>query len=262
MNDDEILYVNTADLVSNRYQPRLSFADDEVAELAASIAEVGLLHPPLVRPVHGSKLFEIVSGERRVMACRTLGYEKIQVLVRAQIDHTISAKAALIENMQRVDLNPIEVAKAILALMTELKCTQEEIASKIGKKRSTVANFLRLLQLPGHIQEAISSGSISMAHAKVLLSCKDAKRKELFNTIQKKNLSVRQAELELQKYEKINIKPKRGQNEEVRDLVTRLERHFGSKVELKSSNKRGTLTLHFYSYDDLDRILELCQYEN
>lgn len=259
MNDDAIVYVNAEDLVSNRYQPRTVFIDDDIKELASSIAEVGLLHPPLVRPIHGSKLFEIIAGERRVMACRHLGYAKIPALVRHKVTHHVSAKAALIENMQRVDLNPIEVAKAILALMEELSCTQEEVAKIIGKKRSTVANFLRLLQLSKTVQEAISSGIISMAHAKVLLSCPENKRNALCTLIQKKNLSVRQAESHARKCIKSQANKMKNPDVYKDELVRRLERHFGSKVELQTVKDRGKITIHFYNYDDLDRIVELCQ---
>lgn len=254
MNNDAIVYVNTEDLVSNRYQPRTIFADDEIKELASSIKEVGLLHPPLVRPIMGSTLFEIIAGERRIMACRHLGYEQIPVIVRTQVAHAVSAKAALIENLQRVDLNPIEVAKAILQIMSELTYTQEEIAAKIGKKRSTVANFLRLLQLPQRIQDLIANGSISMAHAKVILTCPEAKRKQLCTQIIDKNLTVKEAENFLK------IKQKRQVDKSLcsQELISQLENHFGAKVELLESHGKGKLLINFYSYDDLDRIVELC----
>jgi ParB family transcriptional regulator, chromosome partitioning protein len=147
-----------------------------------------------------------------------------------------------------------------MQLMKELSATQEEVAKIIGKKRSTVANFLRLLQLTDEIKEAISSGVISMAHAKVLLSCPESKKEELFSAIKKKNLSVREAEAVVTGFESTSApKKEKRQGLHEGELVKRLERHFGTKIQLEENKGKGKVSIHFYSLDDLERILELCQ---
>lgn len=256
MNDAAISSVCVSDIVSNRYQPRSVFCDDSIQELAASIRDVGLLHPPLVRPLIGTDQFEIISGERRVMACRLLGWTTMPVFLRTGVESSVSAKAALVENMQRVDLNPIEVARAAVSLIEEFGCTQEEIAAVIGKKRSTVANFLRLLQLPESMQRAISDETISMAHAKVLLSCPEVQRMDLFTLMLRECISVRQAQKYVCKMMQGERK-KRDPDLHAKELIRRLERHFGTKVELHTSKTKGKgkLSIHFYSLDDLDHIV-------
>ena len=247
-------------IVSNRYQPRRVFADVDIEELASSIREVGLLHLPLVRPISGTNMYEIIAGERRVRACKSLGHEAISVLVQAGSDHNHAAKAALIENMQRVDLNPIEVAKAIRALLVEFGYTQEELAEKIGKKRSTVTNFLRLLQLPEQMQEALSGNCITMAHAKVLLSCPEKRRQELFELMQQKNISVRESEKAVKAYTKNKKAKQESQKKEshiyLSELIESLERHFGTKVDIQAAKNKGFVRIHFYNLDDLDRVVE------
>lgn len=158
-------------IVSNRYQPRTVFVEDDIQELAESIRQLGLLHAPVVTKILGTSQYEIVAGERRVMACRHLGYKKIPVVVRERPTLEEIAQLALIENVQRVDLNPIEISRSIKTLMEDFGLSQEEVAVKIGKKRSTVANYLRILQLPASMQQALGECKISLAHAKVLLSC-------------------------------------------------------------------------------------------
>ena len=253
---DVLREVPLASIVSNRYQPRLGFRDEEIEELAASISEVGLLHPPLVRPIFGGDTYEIIAGERRVRACRKLGYDTISVLITTTSDHHHTAKAALIENMQRVDLNPIEIAKAMRQLLDEFGCTQEELAVKLGKKRSTVTNFLRLLQLPSLMQKAVSEQAISMAHAKVLLSCPEQKREELFLEILHKQTSVRHAENRVKEYS--TAKKEKTKNQDyLKELIETLEERYGTRVEIEAIGNKGVVCIHFYSLDDLDRIVEI-----
>jgi ParB family transcriptional regulator, chromosome partitioning protein len=254
---EKLLQIALQNIVSNRYQPRENFDENGVKELAASISEVGLLHPPLVRPIFGTSQYEIVSGERRIMACRLLGYAEVPVIVRDHIGHLQSAKAALIENIQRVDLNPLEIARSMKAMIEEFDLSQEELALQIGKKRSTVANYLRLLQLSSPIQEAIFEGKLSMAHAKVLLSCPEKDRKTLFEQIVEKELTVRKAaELSLSFLSK--KKEAKAIDPYLKDLANRLQARFGTKVTIENRNGKGNVSLHFYNLDDLDRILELC----
>ena len=186
-------------LISNPHQPRKIFEKEELEELSASIDSLGLLQPPVVRKKSEEEVYEIVSGERRVAAVKSLQWTEIPVLV-IQEEEEWHAHASLVDNVQRVDLNPLEIALALLRLMKLTGKKQEEIAAIIGKKRSTVSNYLRLLQLPEAIQRAIGQGKISQAHAKTLLSCSDAEEQQrLFQEIVHKGLSVRKAEAFRQK---------------------------------------------------------------
>lgn len=240
--------ISLNDIVSSRYQPRLRFIEDEIRELAASIQEVGLLHPPVVSPILGTSKYEIVAGERRIMACRFLEMSHLVVVVKERPSAEKLAHAALIENVQRVDLNPIEIARSMKALIDEFSLSQEDLAQKIGKKRSTVANYLRLLQLSKEIQEALSEGKITFAHAKVLLSCPENDRKNLFQKMLTDRLTV-------QKATKI-AKETSERCFYLKELEERLERHFSSRVKVDGGQKKGVISLHYYSLDDLDRILE------
>ncbi|MBS0634194.1 MAG: ParB/RepB/Spo0J family partition protein [Verrucomicrobia bacterium] len=240
--------ISLNDVVSNRYQPRSVFVEQDIVELAESIREMGLLHPPVVVKILGTSQYEIVAGERRVMACRHLGLKNIQAVVRERPTLEEIAHLALIENVQRVDLNPLEIAKSIKTLIDDFNLSQEEIAQKIGKKRSTVANYLRILQLPREMQQAIHEGKISLAHAKVLLSCPQASRQKLFQKMLKENLTVEKA-----------TKLAKNKNDDqiyYQDLENRLKRHFGMRVEVNGAKNRGSIVLSFADLDELDTILD------
>lgn len=240
--------VSLSDVVSNRYQPRTVFVDDTIHELAASIKELGLLHLPVVTKILGTEQYEIIAGERRIMACRHLGLNRIQVVVRTRPTLEEIAQLALIENVQRVDLNPVEIARSIKTLIDDFGLSQEEVASKIGKKRSTVANYLRILQLPADMQNAMSEGKITLAHAKVLLSCEPKARLKLFQHMLKGNLTVEKA-----------TKMSKKQNSDqlyYKDLENSLKRHFGLRVAVDGTKNRGTICLGFSDLDELDTILE------
>ncbi len=244
----QIQEVNLKEVVSNRYQPRLTFVDEDIRELAASIQEMGLLHLPVVTKMLGTSQYEIIAGERRIMACRYLGLERIQVIVMERPTLEDIAKLALIENVQRVDLNPVEIAKSIKTLIEEFGLSQEEVAGKIGKKRSTVANYLRILQLPSAMQEAISAQKITLAHAKVLLSCSKEMQKKLFQKMLKEELTV-----------DCSAKIVKNQSPDYvyyKDLQDKLQRHFGLKVEVDGSKNRGQISLRFLNLDELDTILD------
>lgn len=244
-------------IVSNQYQPRLHFVEDEINALASSIREVGLLHPPVLCPILGTDQYEIIAGERRVIACRRLGLTHISAIVRARPSLQITALAALIENVQRVDLNPIEIARSMKILIDDFNFSQEEVALKTGKKRSTVANYLRILQLPSDYQEAISAGKITLAHAKVLLSCSPEKRASLFQKMLKDDLSVQEASTIALKTKK---RPKAAPCQiYYQALEEKLQRRLGTRVEMMRAKKGGTIKLYFYSLDDLDRILDAIQ---
>jgi ParB family transcriptional regulator, chromosome partitioning protein len=188
------------------------------------------------------------------MACRKLGWKEITAQVRQKPSLEMTALLALIENVQRVELNPLEIARSMRILIDDFGLSQEEVAVKTGKKRSTVANYLRILQLSKDIQEAISHGKITLAHAKVLLSCSEKMRNILFQKMLKSNLSVQKATI-LANSEKKGAK-KEKEDLYVKDLEERMSRHFGTRVELERAKRGGQIKLFYYSLDDLDRILE------
>lgn len=242
----------------NPFQPRGSFAEEELEELAQSIRAVGLLHPPLVRPLVNG-MFEIVSGERRFRACQLAGLKTIVVLMRDSSQFA-SAQAALIENVQRVDLNPLEIAKALQRLHEEFSLSQEELSHKIGKKRSTIANYFRLLALPKNIQESIRANRITMGHAKAILVLEGQDKQNLLHEIiLRDGLNVREAE---QAALRIAEKAKRKNLASVtRDfflehLEQKIQDRLGTKVTIQSRGKKGRISIHYYSLDDLDRVLE------
>ena len=245
----------------NPFQPRKHFILEELEELALSIRSVGLLHPPVVRRVKGNdQLFELVAGERRYRAARIAGLKSIPVLVvRESGDY--SAEAALIENIQRVDLNPLEIAKALRRLIEEFGLQQEELALKVGKKRSTLANYLRLLTLPHKIQESVQSGLISMGHAKAILSVDGFERQlYLHDLVVEDGLSVRETEEAAQKKEKSSkrIRSKWPVNDcYLSDLQERLQMRLGTKVVISAQGKRGKIIIDYYGLDDLERVLEV-----
>lgn len=236
-------------IYENPHQPRRFFASDDLEELAASIQEIGLIHPPAVRKV--DKKFELIAGERRLRALKLLGKERIPVVVR-EISSSGSAHSALIENIQRVDLNVMEVAFALKELMGRLNITQEELADKVGKKRSTVANYLRLLQLPEEIQSLLRNQTLTMGHAKAVFSLPRMAQHQLCQAIIKENLSVREAEARARRLLKVKTR-KKFEDVHLTELKNQLEKQFGTKVEISDSK----IVFDYYGWEDLDRILEL-----
>lgn len=254
---DQLLTVALSSIILNPYQPRKSFEEKALEELAQSIQAHGLIHPPLVRP-NGNGLYELISGERRLQACKLAKLEKIPVYVRVGSDSS-SAEMALIENIQRVNLNPIEIAKALKKLIDEFNLTQEELASRLGKNRSLLANYLRLLTLPQHIQESILNLHVSMGHAKAILSLEGPdKQNLLLELILRDDLSVREAEA---KASQINGKAKRkplkyeDRNFYLEQLSEKMQHHLGTKVHIQGKGKKGRIFIDYYNYDDLDRLL-------
>lgn len=241
------------------FQPRRSFAEEELEELAASIRAVGLIHPPVVRTIrNGEKIlyYELIAGERRWRAAQKAGLQRLKVLVRESSDEH-AAKSTLIENVQRVNLDPIEMADAFKKLINVFRMTQEEVAEKVGKKRSTVANYLRLLTLSDKIKASVSSGEISMGHAKAILSVNSPElRTKLTDFIIEKQLNVREAEKESRKLlrkKKVTNIPQRDIHLE--DLEERLQTQLGTKAHIDHTKKGGRIILHYYSLEDLDDLL-------
>ena len=225
------------------HQPRKIFNESELEELAASIRSVGLLHPPLVRVVDGHHF--LVSGERRMRAAQLAGLKRIPVIVEG-LSEERSAQATLIENLQRVDLGALEVAQGLQRLMDDFGYQQEELAEKVGKPRSTVANYLRLLGLPGEIRISLKEGRISMGHAKALLGLSEERQRKLHQQILREGLSVRQAER----------RAKSEPRQERKDIhLEAVERAVEERMQRKVILTHNRLTLEYYSLDDLDRLL-------
>lgn len=244
------------------FQPRRHFSDEELEELATSIRAVGLIHPPVVRKIlNGERVlyYELIAGERRWRAAKMAGLEKLSVLVRDSNDEH-AAKSTLIENVQRVNLDPMEMAEAFQKLISVFRMTQEEVAEKVGKKRSTVANYLRLLALPESIQEALSKKTISMGHAKAILSLDSPELQNLLSeSIAQKQLTVRDAEKESRKLTR--KKKKKGGDPHLEEIGSELQSRFGTKVEIKGARRGGKITLHYYSLEDLERLISILRNE-
>lgn len=255
---DNLIEVPLEKIAVSPYQPRRHFAQAELEELAQSIKAVGLIHPPVVRPLNREGDYELVSGERRLRAAELAGMRQIPVLVR-ESSSMDAAQAALIENIQRVDLNPIEIAKALKSLIQQFGWTQEELARRVGKKRPTVANYLRLLTLPKAIQESLVKNEITMGHAKAILSVEGFDKQSLLHALVKRDeLTVRQAEeASLRIGERIKKPLPLKRDYFLEELTTRLQQKFGTRVTFVGSGKQGKICIDYYSLDDLDRLLLL-----
>lgn len=250
---DRIFYINPAEIVINPYQPRHNFSEVALTELMDSIKEHGLLQPLVVtRKGDG---YELIAGERRWRSVKALGLKKVPVLVRAASEQK-KLELSLIENVQRQDLDPVETARAYRRLMDEFNLTQEETAKKMGKARSSVANILRLLDLPLDIQEALSSGRITEAHAKYLLGiASPVQQAILFKKIINQNLTVMQTSEETKriggtKSARISI------NYADQDKEKILRSFFGTKVKISRRGRGGKVALDFYSDEELANIID------
>lgn len=251
---ERVLKLDPQKIEPNPHQPRQTFDEDALEELSRSIKQDGVQEPVLVRKVGGH--YELVSGERRVRASIMAGLQTIPAICRDVSDEDM-LKLGLIENIQREDLNPIELARAYQMLIDEFGWTQEELAGQVGKKRATVANSMRLLNLPGDVQEAVSRGSISMGHARALLALESADaQSRACRKVVNKGLSVRQ--VEQMATPPVPKKPKPGKDANIAALEDELRRLLGTRVTFRTSgNKRGKIEIEYYSLDDLDRILDV-----
>lgn len=256
---EEIKEIPLELIVVNPYQPRRHFSQSELEELSQSIKAVGLIHPPVVRPREDGT-FEIISGERRFRASQLAGMKTMPVVVRNS-SHSLSAQAALIENIQRVDLNPIEVAKALRSLLEQFGLAQDELAARIGKKRSTVANYLRLLSLPKNIQDSVSSDTITMGHAKAILSVEGFEKQNfLHELIVRDDLNVREAEeAALRLSQKVKRQNLAYVNRDfyLDQIADRIQKKLGTKVLIQGKGKKGRISIDYYSLDDLDRLIAI-----
>jgi ParB family chromosome partitioning protein len=244
-------------IATNRYQPRQTFDDQGISDLAESIQTHGVIQPVLVRSLQQGG-YELIAGERRLRAVRLLGLPTIPAIVQEATDER-SLELALIENIQREDLNPLETAEAYHRLGEDFHLSQEDIAHKVGKDRSTVANALRILTLPKEVKEEIASGRLSMGHAKALLSLSRGRDQvDVAARIVEKGLSVREAETLVRGWTapgttKRPVLP----DPHVQDVEERMQRALGTKVRIQGRGKRGRIVVEYYGLEDLQRILEV-----
>ena len=245
----------------NRYQPRRNFSEDELTELSRSIKKQGVLQPLLVRKNNNG--YELIAGERRLRASKMAGLSQVPVVVR-EISETELLEASIIENIQREDLNPMEEAEAYRRLIEEFKLTQEQVAERVSKSRSAVANFIRLCQLPQPIKDCLAESTLSMGHARALLGADTtAQQNRAWQVVMSKGLSVRETEslVKRLKSEKNKKKKRTPGSDEIyfHTLAEDLSRRFGTKVCIKRKGQKGKVEIDFYSNDDLDRLLNLFQ---
>jgi len=252
---EEIVYLDISRIFPGEQQPRKTFRNDSLKELAASITERGVLQPVIVSRV-GDGTFRLITGERRWRASSLAGLKKIPALIK-NVASRDSLEIALIENIQREDLNPIEAAEAFNRLITEFHLTQEELSEKVGKDRATIANYLRLLKLPEEIKSLLYNGALTIGHAKALLAIEGkANQIEAARKIIKRGLNVREAEL-LSK--KVATPPRAHEmkDPQVASLEEKLIKHLGTKVRVMNKGKRGKIEIEYYSLEELDRLLDI-----
>jgi ParB family chromosome partitioning protein len=256
--DKGVMFAETSRLLPNKLQPRADFDETQLAELVASIKEKGVLAPILVRR-HGEK-FEIIAGERRFRAAQRLKIERVPIVVR-DVNDSEALILSIVENIQRQELNPMEEAHAFERLSKEFSLTQEEIARAVSKDRSSVANILRLLNLPMEVQKAISSGKISFGHGKALLGLDSVPQQiKLTQLVLSNSLSVRELENYISANRMVSGKKRRASKEKdpyVVDLENQLQKILGTKVKIFVGKKRGRIQIEFYSHEDRERIIKI-----
>jgi ParB family chromosome partitioning protein len=263
-DDGALKSIPIGQIVPNPFQPRQEFNTEDLAELQESLKANGLLQPITVRRRHGKDGFELIAGERRLRAATKLGWKEMPAIIKEIDDKTILTMA-LVENLQRTDLNPIEEGEGYHQLSREFGLTQQQIAETVGKDRTTIANMLRLLQLPEAVRTLLQEGHLTMGHAKVLLGLEDPdKITSLAREIVKEGLTVREVERRLREVATPRSGKKAGrpraadrQSPELKRIEDRLRRFLQTDAAIKvGARNRGTLTIHFYSADDLERVLE------
>ena len=243
----------------NRYQPRKHFSKDELEALARSIREQGVIQPLLLRKVEDG--YELVAGERRLRAAKMAGLAHVPCVVKSVSDSQ-SLELSIIENIQRENLNPVEEAEAYHRLIADFGLTQDETAVRVGKSRSAVANFLRLLNLSAAIKQSLVEGTLSMGHARALLGAPTkAVQQAAWKLVMARGLSVRQTEALVKKLRSSEKAPGKKASSSIDVHLSRvaeaLSRHYGTKVEIKRQGRKGKVEIEFYGDEDLDRLLAL-----
>ena len=260
----DILRIPVDMIEPNPFQPRMSFDQDALQELAASIKTFGLIQPITVRKKTADR-YQIISGERRFKACRLAGMDMVPAYIRDANDQGM-LEMAIVENIQRENLDPIEVAMSYQRLIEECRLTQEQMADHVGKKRASVTNYLRLLKLPAKVQHDLKVGLLSVGHAKVLLGVEDqAIQEQLCDLVIKKGLSVRQLE---EKIHELSVKEKPSKKEvqlpdEYYKVLEHIGKFFDKDISLKRTESgKGTMTIHFDSDEEIRRFLKALDESN
>ena len=263
----DVLRIPVNMIEPNPFQPRMSFDQDSLQELAASIRTFGLIQPITVRKKSADR-YQIISGERRFKACQIAGMDMVPAYIRDANDQGM-LEMAIVENIQRENLDPIEVAMSYQRLIDECSLTQEQMADRVGKKRASVTNYLRLLKLPAKVQHDLKVGLLSVGHAKVLLGLDDVVLQEkLCDFVIKNSLSVRQLEdkiKELQAQQQNEVKPKKEVNlpDEYYRVLEHIGKFFDKSISLKRAGSgKGTMTIHFDSDDEIRRFLKALEDSN
>lgn len=254
LKEERFVELELEQLKPNPLQPRMKFDQASIDELATSIKESGILQPIVVTPENGG-YYKIVVGERRWRAAQKIGLKKIPVLIRIMSKEQ-QIEASLVENLQREDLNPIEIASAYQHMIQELNYSQQEVADKVGKDRASVANYVRLLKLPKEVQDMLAERKLSMGHARALISLEDTEA-QIFAACQvvEKDLSVRAVEKTISKLKRM---PKEKQSctrdADFLALQEELLKTLGTKVTISGSRNKGVIKIHYFSLDELNRI--------
>ena len=241
----------------NRHQPRIIFNEEKLQELAESIKDNGLIEPIVVVRSVAPGEYELIAGERRLRACKLAGLTEIRAIIQEGASDKDKLDLALIENVQREDLNPIEEAKAYKKYSEEYKYTQEQIANIVKKNRSVIANTMRLLNLPENIQNMITEGKISAGHGRMLASINDENKvQELVNQILNEGLTVRDIENKVsqEKGKVTRFVVTKRQDAEILNLIDELQRVYGTKISISGNGKKGKITLNYSSLEELERI--------
>lgn len=261
-NEGQVEKIPLQKLVANPFQPRKLFDEETIEELAQSIREHGIIQPIVVRKK--GKKYEIVVGERRFRAAKMANLEEIPAIVKEMSEEQMM-EIAILENLQREDLTPIEEAEAYQSLIEKLNFTQEDLANRLGKSRPHITNTIRLLQLPEEVRTMVNEGILSMGHGRALLGLKNKKRiPELAKKVVKNSLNVRQLEgLIKQLNENVSRETEKKVKKDifVQATESQLREYFGTNVQIKKTKNKGKIEIEFYSEDDLERILDILQLE-
>lgn len=255
LKDEKFINLDIDQLKPNPLQPRKNFDDESINDLARSMQKSGVLQPVLVVPQEDH--YRIILGERRWRAAQRAGLKKIPAIIR-QMPREQQLEASLIENLQREDLNPLEIAKAYQRMIQELNYTQQEVAEKVSKDRASVANYIRLLKLPPEIQDMVAQNKISMGHARALLSIENPElQRKICRDVVKKNFSVRELEKKISSAQHSTpSKPASSLDPDLLALQEELLKLLGTKVSISGNQKKGVLKIYYFSLDDLNRVYE------
>ena len=251
----EFLRIPVQDIRASAHQPRRTFSTDDLRELVESVREKGVLQPVIVRPTPEG--YELVAGERRLRAAQAAGVETVPALIKKMTDRE-SLEAAVVENVQRENLNAVELAEAYHRLAHEFGLAQEEIARRVGKDRVTVANTLRLLKLPAEVKQAVVDGRLSAGHARALLSAPPGRLPGIFQAALRKALSVREVELLCQAGEKrARARKPAPQDPNLKEIEDRLSRRGGTRVRIAGTAAKGRIEISYFSDGELERLVEI-----